>query len=956
MNTFRSFFCNSITVLAVAVFALTGCDKEEIVDNNDKSVFADNLIRYNVSSLQQFSSATKSESDNKKEFLDYTVSENENLPFMYLTKVESANNRNNFACGSISEQNYTKGTPIVSNYYLDRVYGNFGVYCYVYDNNRDSLYINGPKIEYNPTSKIWGEFPRYYWYIKPNNKHVFLAYSPYTDYITSTGDSLSKYLTVSYENRNMFFDYVVPDNPLDQIDLLYAKGMADSTGYVYDSKGMPYVDLNFHHALAGIKIMTALGTDDYVLEKVELCHVRNRGTFNANTQTWTLLDSLSNIISESVQVYSTDSEGKPISTSIFDGDSTMFLLPQDLDDVSLKITFSSIDTVIAGIQYKEVGTYEFDNLGESWNAGTIHTYVISLGFDQQTEWKIESNDFKDGQKYIDYTATDINFSVNSYVTVTSSSGQKEKKHVDWNMTYSTDGENFVDSCDWIDITIHPNSTTFIDDVDVSISAQDPISLPSERDEFLKSRTEKGTFTQPYDLSLTNQNNIGTRETANCYIVGAPGYYKIPLVYGNSIKGNFPNYSSYSYDNNCPFPDYNGNGIDYPWIKDDGNISSATLVWQDVPGLISNLRLLDEEVPNQELGKQGEGTPYHDNDLADDYIAFEISKDAIKQGNAVIAIMDDDNNIMWSWHIWVTDFPNSSIRGAVTDNNVKFTYNSTSYTMAPINMGWVYIGATLYPERKIDIKLEQKGNPENFQVLTITQGEHLVPNRGYGLAYQWGRKDPFPFWFATKTKRYYKSVNDAVGSIDDLSYAGGENNPMSYSWMHKNPFVFNGDMPDPDFDYFWTLNRTNPEKRTVKTVFDPCPRGYCVPNKEALDFVVIQTQDFRDKGEKTCFDGQWWGRFFCNEGGHKGDSIWLPSVGHRNSRTGMTQEEAYRSDQGEGTDGAYYSSTVVNGFFHPSVYTLTFWGWNGFEGSDGDVGSIFRSARYSGESIRMMVDE
>lgn len=945
MNTIKSYFCNFSLIFTVALFALTGCDKDQVfLDKGQDAIFTDNIIRYNVSSLQKF--ATKSEADNSTEFLDYKLSENENMPFMYLSNTKTMNSNPNFDSEYSNKTVYTKSTPIASNIYLNQKYGNFGVSCFIYNNDRDSLLIDNKKISYNAQKSVWGEYPYYYWYIKPNNKHVFFAYSPYVDYVNKSGNTLSDYLEVSSENRNMTFGYEVPQDPLDQLDILYAKGLSkDSDGYVYNSKGMPYVDLKFKHALTGVRIQTALGTDEYVLERLELCNVKNSGTFNVNTQKWTLNDSRSNYLSESVYVQTTDNNGNPISMPIFDGDSTLFLLPQDLDSVTLKITFSCNDTVIAGINYKDVGTYEFDNLGEYWSAGMINTYLISLGFDHQTEWKIETSDFNDGEQYIDYSATDIEFKVNSFVTVTNSSGKKEKKHVDWDMTFSTDGERFVDTCDWISVSIDP-ITDYVDAVNISVSAQTPISLPSTRDDYLAIQPVKGSPSKPWDLSLKSQNNIDSRNTANCYIVNAPGTYKIPLVYGNSIINNYPNGDSYNNGStSASFPNYLGNPIDYPWIKDDGKIGGACLVWEDVPGLISNLGLLDE-IPDYEVGAQGEGrwSPYFDNPDADDYLTFTIDKSVIKQGNAVVGVKDTDGKIMWSWHIWVTDYPNSdNDNQEVTDRDVPFTYNSTTYNMAAINLGWVYIGQTLYPEREVNIKLEQKGNPENFQVLKLIQREHYVPNRGYGLAYQHGRKDPFPFWFACQTRRYYTDVNDAVGSVADISHSNG--NSMSYAQMHQNPFIFNASIPSGS--HFWTVNN-NTEYRTKKTVFDPCPYGYCVPNKEALDFVVKYNSE-NSSSDVNNFDGQWWGRFFYNNG--KTGYIWLPSVGHRNNPDGLTQAEEFRHDQGEGTDAAYHSSTVTNG---TNDYIVNFFGWKGFSAGD-QPGEVTLGSRYSGESIRMMVD-
>ena len=70
----------------------------------------------------------------------------------------------------------------------------------------------------------------------------------------------------------------------------------------------------------------------------------------------------------------------------------------------------------------------------------------------------------------------------------------------------------------------------------------------------------------------------------------------------------------------------------------------------------------------------------------------------KEGNAVIAAKDADGNILWSWHIWLTDQPQAQV------------YNNDAGTMMDRNLG-----AT-------------SATPSDVGAL--------------GLLYQWGRKDPF----------------------------------------------------------------------------------------------------------------------------------------------------------------------------------------------------------------------
>ena len=44
-----------------------------------------------------------------------------------------------------------------------------------------------------------------------------------------------------------------------------------------------------------------------------------------------------------------------------------------------------------------------------------------------------------------------------------------------------------------------------------------------------------------DYNLSNSTGAATIEnTANCYVISAPGTYRIPLVYGNAIKNQAAN--------------------------------------------------------------------------------------------------------------------------------------------------------------------------------------------------------------------------------------------------------------------------------------------------------------------------------------------------------------------------------------------------------------------------------
>lgn len=97
--------------------------------------------------------------------------------------------------------------------------------------------------------------------------------------------------------------------------------------------------------------------------------------------------------------------------------------------------------------------------------------------------------------------------------------------------------------------------------------------------------------------------------------------------------------------------------------------------------------------------------------------------ANQEGNALIAAYNASNEIIWSWHIWVTKNDPGNIGNAVVyttydwDNNgINSDVRVPRYGIMPCNLGAL---SEEYPT-------------------TLA-----AANRCHGMLYQWGRKDPFP---------------------------------------------------------------------------------------------------------------------------------------------------------------------------------------------------------------------
>lgn len=299
---------------------------------------------------------------------------------------------------------------------------------------------------------------------------------------------------------------------------------------------------------------------------------------------------------------------------------------------------------------------------------------------------------------------------------------------------------------------------------------------------LKNRNCLGSSSAPHDLSYDYN---GQMNTANCYVITHPGYYKFPLVYGNAIKNGATNANAYGVKDgtsiSSTFVNHLGNLITDPYIYENSGctVGSADLVWQDAQYLVTNIELCDDKK----------------------YIKFQITKENIQQGNAVIAVKDESGAIMWSWHIWVTN------------KNVYETYTYGDYKFMPIALG----------QRETD-----QGTTCTF--------------------YQWGRKDPF------KPTSYTPSTGGQT-------YATAIKNPKvfykgaSYDWSSGHSYqLWNAG----------NTSASSPVYTSTKTIYDPCPPGFKVAHQYAYkimnDYCGGFNWDSSAPGRKCSNTSDFWRAF------------------------------------------------------------------------------------------------
>lgn len=357
---------------------------------------------------------------------------------------------------------------------------------------------------------------------------------------------------------------------------------------------------------------------------------------------------------------------------------------------------------------------------------------------------------------------------------------------------------------------------------------------------------KGSEDSPYNLS-GKDGGSSVENTANCYMVGAPGWYCFPLVYGNAITGGATNSEAYSSSN---IVNHLKNNITTPYIKDNAGISlsnvSVKLIWQDAENLIIPNEIQYD--PSLFGGKGG--------------IKFHISN--IREGNAVIALIDksagEDEYVnldrgsvygkggstkaIWSWHIWATRFGFGDFEKDIRILN----HEEKAFDVMPVNLGWCSGGKAIkyYKRRKCDIKFKV-GDHEIIR--TIEQYPHFVLPRGDHPYYQWGRKDPFvgsntafgnkPRWTYDGTKYIkYEQWSDYnpprlyQEPIDFQNNAGRKHTRECLDVLVKNPDKWHNAprWPNPENPPYKSINESPTDLWSIhgqKTVYDPCPAGYQV---------------------------------------------------------------------------------------------------------------------------------
>lgn len=646
----------------------------------------------------------------------------------------------------------------------------------------------------------------------------------------------------------------------DETDVTNQKDlMTACSGHVhYSVQGTaPRTDLDFRHALTAIKFAVGQNLSiNKTISKVEIRNALSKGKytlsdkFDGTGAKWENLSDAKTFKLEGLAV-STNQNPNAVLTGN-DGDNyTFYMIPQELTGKNITVYVEFTD-----------GSKIESTLKGSWLAGTTKTYKLS---EKNSTWE-----------YTLETTNPANVAYNQdksndyFVTSYRNAPDGTKQPVKWKAVGFEEYDRATDS--WTNLgTNKPTWLTAMSKENgeggataesgrATITKADLKDRLTEYNKVLQTATEKGAAGNYYNLSNTNGGDA-IQNTANSYLISAPGYYRIPLVYGNAVKGGTTNESSYKTahtgtDVLSNFKDHLGNDITTPYINVQNASNPATqasIVWMDQKDLVDGLSVT--------------------NNGDKSFVNFHVSAANIKNGNAVIAVKSADGTIMWSWHLWF-DHSDALSTIACTNHegdNFKVTKNILGYTI------YKWKSTSYESPRVARMKIEQEvGNgAKKSAYITITQSPYAEKEYSTAL-YQFGRKDAFP-----GTNTLYESTFVENGG-DNISIVNAIQNPGT--------FYTDGNTWGTEYRYFnlWsmqTTSQTDASKTLVKTVYDPCPVGFSMPPVKTFSGVTTTgTTNTNNKDINALGDWDQGWHFYAKDSSSP-STIYYPAIGSRTAKEG-----------------------------------------------------------------------
>ena len=377
-------------------------------------------------------------------------------------------------------------------------------------------------------------------------------------------------------------------------------------------------------------------------------------------------------------------------------------------------------------------------------------------------------------------------------------------------------------------------------------------------------------------------DLSASQTANCYMIHGDGYYKFKAtVRGNGVGSLLPLGGTTTAEINGGLSTtISPARVDILWWQGDFIQGTTDFPENEIT-----------EANNRTEPPQNLCISLLDNGVIceDGFVSFQISN--FKEGNAVLAAYDEYDEILWSWHIWLTDKPEDKISGNYTKMDR-------------------FLGATYAPVLE--------GQPSQIEWGTNDTEKINTRQATFGFYYQWGKKDPIigppainsgnenattnntsvnsaGWWKKVGNKWTYRkkidvkgqtSVKDVVKDPTAFYKSTTTDSQQSSQWFPAN---FADAYTNVAMWGYAVADYSLQGQTFSKTMHDPCPPGYRTPFHFSWRYDGTYKYAEGDAGEATTSlsnsENGWDSYGIVTNKEPYFEKMWFPFAGYRSPTTG-----------------------------------------------------------------------
>jgi hypothetical protein len=594
----------SAPILAIAALMLTvtACTDDTFKGKPDE---VNGEISYKTAIWNN--AAVSRNPDGTRHFVSMNTDKINGTDYWMITTVENGIDNKTTADADVTATPASRGVQrTIANFY-----DAFKVFAYAYapsenstsyaDNYTNSWrFINGETATKSDNDTYWNTQNKHYW-TTSNFKLAFFGLAPAAN---------DNYVITNEEHARASLAYTVCDAVADQPDVMIAEETCPGSGNL----GSDVVSLNFKHLLTAVKVKVNTqkdpdGTFAKSIKSVKFKNVKYKGTYLFGSTGFAAATDVKDAFALAINTEPIADGGE---YALADGENTFMMMPQTFGDDSgavLEVTTSDGRTL---------------TVTTAWTAGTTVTYYIS-DEDSLVEYVIDVPE--DGIKF-SWMAETRKCPVRSYKITYKKDGetkvQDSEVPVKWKTSIKITSKSpeempsYDNSARWITNEPTGNGATSTaaaaDTTSFSSIQSEPFETKTPDDDLIKAHPKlEYTLNEGYyDLATPTGGGVDGSEksyitTANCYVIDAPGEYKIPLVFGNARVNGADNSSAYaawqSESSNrlntfvtATAANISSGNYTYLWYnystiyKSYQKPVSAKVVWQDHQNLLRNANL------------------------------------------------------------------------------------------------------------------------------------------------------------------------------------------------------------------------------------------------------------------------------------------------------------------------------------------------------------------------------